>query len=105
MTRRVLPAVALLLVAAACGQARATDQTAAGQASVTTTNTISVTSPILSEDLVVTAAKITRAINRLPLKADSILTAYSYTPETFEHLLHAIAADSAKSASYAAEMR
>ena len=104
MTRRLLPAVALLLVAAACGQARATDQTA-GQTADATANTISVTSPILSEDLVVTAAKITRAINRLPLKADSILTSYSYTPETFEHLLHAIAADSAKSASYAAEMR
>lgn len=104
MTPRLLPALALLLVAAACGQARATDQTA-GQTAEPTANTIGVTSAILSEDLVITAAKLTRAINRLPLKADSVLTANSYTPDTFEHLLHAIAADSAKSASYAAEMR
>ncbi|MDP9143488.1 MAG: hypothetical protein M3N43_02125 [Actinomycetota bacterium] len=104
MTRTLLPAVALLLVAAACGQARATDQTA-GRNADQTASTVRVTSPILSEDLVITAAKMSRAINQLPLKADSILAANSYTPETFEHLLHAIAADSAKSATYAAEMR
>lgn len=48
------------------------------------------------------AAMVSNAIASNPAAADSILTANGYTRESFESELFAIAADSARSAAYAA---
>ena len=48
------------------------------------------------------AAAVSNAIAANPAAADSILTANGYTRESFEREIFAIAADSARSATYAA---
>jgi hypothetical protein len=56
-------------------------------------------------DPVATAVAIAKAIRSTPAKSDSILTAWSYTADSFEKLLADIARDSTQSAKYAAGMR
>ena len=53
-------------------------------------------------DPVVKAATTAKAIEARPAAADSILTAAGYTRESFQKLMYEIAANSAKSAAYAA---
>jgi hypothetical protein len=55
-----------------------------------------------TSDPVVKAATTAKAIEARPAAADSILTAAGYTRESFQKLMYEIAADSAKSAAYAA---
>lgn len=51
------------------------------------------------------AATVARAIDAAPARADSILSAYSLTREGLDSLMYRIAADSVKSAAYAAARR
>jgi hypothetical protein len=53
-------------------------------------------------DPVMKAAATAKAIEAKPAAADSILTAAGYTRDSFQKLMYEIAADSAKSAAYAA---
>ena len=55
-----------------------------------------------ASDPVVKAATTAKAIEARPAAADSILTAAGYTRDSFQKLMYEIAADSAKSAAYAA---
>jgi hypothetical protein len=51
------------------------------------------------------AATVARAIDASPASADSILSAHGLTREGLDSLMYAIAADSAKTAAYAAARR
>jgi hypothetical protein len=55
-----------------------------------------------SADPVTAAAATAKAMEANPAGADSILTAAGHTRESFQQLMYDIAADSAKSAAYAA---
>jgi hypothetical protein len=55
-----------------------------------------------ASDPVVKAAATANAIKARPAAADSILAAAGYTRDSFQKLMYEIAADSAKSATYAA---
>ena len=55
-----------------------------------------------ASDPVVKAAMTANAIKARPAAADSILAAAGYTRDSFQKLMYEIAADSAKSATYAA---
>ena len=81
--RVLVAAAALALIISACAK---TDGPAVGTA---------------SDDPAVAAAT-AKAIEASPAAADSILKAAGHTQESFEKLMYDIAADSAKSAAYAA---
>ena len=51
------------------------------------------------------AATVARAIDAAPASADSVLTAHGLTRERLDSLMYRIAADSVKSAAYAAARR
>lgn len=86
---RLLTALSLLMVSAACaGDDDMTDTSAARDTSMAGRAT--------------SAAAVANAIAANPTAADSILRAAGYSREAFEQLMYDIAADSAMSAAYAA---
>jgi hypothetical protein len=91
---RPLTLVAALLAMTACAKAdrTAADSAAAPAAAPATT----------ADNADAKAAMVSNAIAANPAGADSILTANGYTRESFESEMFAIAADSSRSAAYAA---
>lgn len=87
---KILTAFAAIVLIAACARG----ERAAGDTAAATTP------PPASADA--RAASVSDAIARNPAAADSILTANGFTRESFERELFAIAADSSRSAAYAA---
>ena len=82
---RLMRGVAIALAVAGCARAdNAADSTT------------------VAADPVVAAAATAKAIEANPAAADSILSAAGYTRESFQQFMYEIAADSAKSAAYAA---
>lgn len=88
MTTRHFPLLVLLFVAAGCSAEAATPSK---------TETV-------ATDPVVIAVTIAKAIQVAPTKADSILTAWDQTADSFEKLLADISRDSTRSARYSAAM-
>jgi hypothetical protein len=88
MKRLLILALAVALTACASGD-KAADSTAADSTTV-------------AADPVTAAAATAKAIEANPSGADSILSAAGHTRESFQQLMYDIAADSAKSATYAA---
>ena len=84
----ILAAAALLLAACAKPETPATDSAAPAATPTADAN--------------VKAAMVSNAIKANPAAADSILKANGYTAESFERELFDIAADSTRSAAYAA---
>lgn len=84
---------ALLLTALGCARSDRSDADTTPAASASTAS---------PGDSVRTAASVAKAIEANPARADSILQAAGYTRESFEKLMYEIAADSVRSAAYAA---
>lgn len=86
--KRLMTFAAIVLIAACARGERAAGDTAAATPSPANADA--------------RAASVSDAIARNPAAADSILTANGFTRESFERELFAIAADSSRSAAYAA---
>jgi hypothetical protein len=80
--------MAAVLLAAACAKGDSSGDTSAAASTTMDANA--------------KAAMVSDAIAANPSKADSILTANGYTKESFEREMYEIAADSSRSAAYAA---
>lgn len=87
--KRLTSLVAVVLLAACARGENAADDTTAALGAPTASSEAK-------------AAAVSNAIAANPAAADSILTANGYTRESFEREIFAIAADSARSAAYAA---
>lgn len=98
MTTKRISGAALLLLAAACSKP-------AAPAALMDSAAAAASAMAVNPTTAVAAAAVAKAVDAMPEKADSILTANHYTAATFERFLYDIAADSASAAAYAAAMK